>query len=79
MIIDDRETVRTSGDDDTFLRLGSIHTVAEKYDALTTEFDLMDESLEFESIDDTIEGCEVHPFFFGDEELLEFFRVISDR
>ncbi len=72
MVIDDRETVRTGGDDNPFLRLGSVHTVTEEYDALTTELDLVYESLEFERIDDTIQGREVHPFFFGDEELLEF-------
>ena len=39
----------------------SISTLTGEYESLSSDRGLMDESLSLECIDDTVEGCEIHP------------------
>ena len=64
--------VFTKGDNDCIMR-SSIATLTRKDESLSSNSHLVDESLCFECIDDTIEGCEIHARFslFSDEFLFE--------
>lgn len=53
-------TVLTEGDRDSIV-LCPIFTLTWEYETLSGDRELMDKSLIFECIDDTVEGSEIHP------------------
>ena len=72
MLVIYSSTVLTKSDGDGIVRSG-IATLTWKYQSLSSNCHFMDESLHFEGVDDTIEGCEIHPrlSLFSDEFLFE--------